>query len=176
MWPMLVAMHSLGSWLSVIMIIKGETWCHICCKGRRDPGLQWQSPTGIGMIVKVVGRWQLQLDVILFFSNSSRSTRSWMNVSHISVSPWQALASLTSRSCGLHLGGCHLPLLLGHKHRCALLAMTLLAGTRVWGRRQYPKARPCLWQEMIARNGARQMLKSLCLPRIVLRGAHILWK
>lgn len=67
MWPMLVAMHSLGSWLSVIMIIKGETWCHICYKGWRDPGLQWQSQTGIGMIVKVVGRWQLQLDVILSF-------------------------------------------------------------------------------------------------------------
>lgn len=148
-------MHSLGPWLSVITIIKGEIWCHICYKGQRDPGLQWQSQTGIGVIVNVVGRWHLQLDVI-FFSNSSRSTRSWMNASHISVSPWQALAPPPPcRSCGLHLGGCHLPLLLGHKHKCAPLDMTLLAGTRVWGRRQYPKARLCLWQEMIARNGAR---------------------
>lgn len=58
------------------------------------------------------------------------------------------------------LGGCP-----GHKHRCVPLAMTLLAGTQVWGRKQFPKATPRLWQEMIARNGAKQMLKSMRLSR-----------
>lgn len=58
-------------------------------------------------------------------------------------------------------------LLLGHKHRCVLLAVALLAGTQVWGRKQHPKARPGLWQEMIGRDEVRRMLKSL--SRRVLR-------
>lgn len=43
-------------------------------------------------------------------------------------------------------GGRPLLLLLSHKHRCVLLAVTLLAGTQVWGRKQHSKARPCVWQ------------------------------